>query len=510
MSRRFRIPVIACLGALALAGPSPTRAQEFQVNNFTAGGQVYPAVAMSAQGEAVVVWHSQVQDAGTCGVFAQRFDALGRPTGPEFQVNTYSAGTQDWASVASSGGGRFVVVWTSYEQDGSDAGVFGRLFAPDGVPITDEFPVNTFTADRQKYPVVAMDEAGRFVVAWQSRYQDGSEDGIYAQRFDNHAQPLGTEFRVNSVTQGYQILPSIAMNADGRFVIAWTRDLQDGNGAKISMQRFAEDGSTLGGEVSVSSNWNFNQSNTAVGIDQDGGLTIAWDSDGQDGSSDGVYARRFHADGSPNGAEFLVNTTTEFAQRVAAVAMHPLGRCLVLWQSDEQDGSQWGIFGQAFDSQGAAVGHEFALNQYTAGMQMMPAVTVDADGDWIATWMSDGQDGSSFGIYAAYGAIHDPAAATAVSTPAAEITLSCPSVLRAGVPVVLSVVLARSGVADITVHDAQGALVRRLLNTELPRGRSRITWTTDRSSGRPAGSGVYFVRATTRGSAACARVVLLQ
>ena len=200
---------------------------------------MYPSVAMNPAGNAVVVWYSQTQDGGTRGVYGQRLDANGNPAGGEFQVNTYTPDVQDWPTVAICESGRFVVTWTSYGQDGSDAGIFGQLFDPSGNKLFDEFRVNTYTTDRQKYPVVAMDADGRFVVAWQSRYQDGSEDGIYAQRFDNHAQPLGSEFRVNTVTQGYQILPAIAMNPDGNFVIAWTRDLQDGNGGNISMQRYA-------------------------------------------------------------------------------------------------------------------------------------------------------------------------------------------------------------------------------------------------------------------------------
>jgi len=36
----------------------------------------------------------------------------GEPVGPEFRVNTYTAGYQDEPAVGSDGSGNFVVVWT--------------------------------------------------------------------------------------------------------------------------------------------------------------------------------------------------------------------------------------------------------------------------------------------------------------------------------------------------------------------------------------------------------------
>jgi hypothetical protein len=75
------------------------------------------------------------------------------------------------------------VTWTSQGQDGSGDGVFGQLYGPSGIPLGAEFRVNTHTTERQAYASVAFDGNSRFVVAWQSRNQDGSSEGIFAQRF---------------------------------------------------------------------------------------------------------------------------------------------------------------------------------------------------------------------------------------------------------------------------------------------------------------------------------------
>jgi len=76
-----------------------------------------------------------------------------------------------------------VVVWQSYPQDGSDYGVFGQRFASSGAPQGTEFQVNTYTTSDQNAPAVASAATGNFVAVWASEHQDGSEDGVFGQRY---------------------------------------------------------------------------------------------------------------------------------------------------------------------------------------------------------------------------------------------------------------------------------------------------------------------------------------
>ncbi len=101
-----------------------------------------------------------------------------------------------------------------------------------------EVQVNTYTTNDQQYPSVAMDASGNFVIAWHSDGQDGDGLGVYAQRYDSAGNPVGAEFRVNTYTTSAQGSPSVAMNADGNFVIAW-ESWQDGSGYGIFMKRYA-------------------------------------------------------------------------------------------------------------------------------------------------------------------------------------------------------------------------------------------------------------------------------
>jgi hypothetical protein len=104
------------------------------------------------------------------------------PVGPNFQVNTYTQGLQRTGDIAMDALGNFAVVWEG-EGPGDIDGVFAQRFNAAGVPQGGQFRVNSYTAERQgNYPSIAMSPAGDFVVTWGSQGQDGSGDGIYAQR----------------------------------------------------------------------------------------------------------------------------------------------------------------------------------------------------------------------------------------------------------------------------------------------------------------------------------------
>ena len=76
------------------------------------------------------------------------------------------------------------------------------------------------------------------------------------------------------------------------------------------------------------------------------------------------------------------------------------GGYVVTWMSLGQDGSGWGIYAQRYDADGNAVGSETRVNTTTASDQVYPAVAALSDGGYVVTWKSRNQDGSRFGIYA--------------------------------------------------------------------------------------------------------------
>jgi len=325
-----------------------TQGGEFSVNVYVPNDRAsQPSVAMDQSGNFVAAWVKNALGAGI-DIAVQRFNSAGQPIGGEIPVNTFTTGVQIGPSVAMDQDGDFVVVWTDAEQDGSESGVFARRFNSAGLPQGGEFRVNSFTTGQQRECSVAMDQDGNFVVTWHSHQQDGSSFGIYAQRYNTAGAPLGSEFRVNSFTTGSQDSPSVAMDQDGDFVVAWTSYLQDGSATGAYAQRYNSAGVPQGAEFRASTYTTWIQGEPSTAMDQDGDFVIAWSSGGQDGSDSGVYAQAYRANGTLNGAEFRVNTYTTGYQSAPAVAMNHAGDFVVAWESQGQDGDGRGVYAQRF------------------------------------------------------------------------------------------------------------------------------------------------------------------
>jgi len=318
--------------------------------------------------------------------------------GDEFQVNSYTSGSQRYPTVAIDADGDFVVAWAS-PQDGSSFGVFAQRFDASGQPQGSEFRVNSFTLSHQRGPSVAMKADGDFVIVWESNDQDGSDSGIFAQRFDPFGNPQGSEFQVNSFTSNSQFKPSVAIDSDGDFVVAWSSDDQDGNGFGIFAQRFDPFGNPQGLEFQANTFTGSFQNEPSVAIDSDGDFVVVWHGDNQDGSDYGVFAQRFDPSGNPQGSELQVNSFISGDQYAASVAIDADGDFVVAWKSP-QDGSSFGVFAQRFDASGQPQGSEFQVNAYTLGRQDFPSVAMKADGDFVIVWESNDQDGSSYGVFA--------------------------------------------------------------------------------------------------------------
>lgn len=383
---------------------------EMQVNAYTTGHQSGARIAADQAGNYVIVWASSGQDGDQLGIYGQRYNASDVAQGGEFRVNTYTTGNQSNPAVAMDGSGNFVVSWDSYGQDGSETGIYAQRYSAAGEPLGSEFRVNTYTNRYQSNPSVAMDEAGDTVIAWQSYGQDGDQFGIYAQRYNAAGVAQNGEFHVSTYTTNSQTLPSVAISQNGDFVIAWQSFTQDGSGSGVYGQRFDAAGIPQAGEFRINSYTTGSQSTASVGMDQSGNFVVAWTSNNQDSStSQGIFAQRYNATGVAQGSEFQVNTYTSQDQKIPALSMDKAGDFAIVWSSLNQDGDIYEIFGQRYNATGVEQGREFHVNTFTTGSQKGPAVALDSAGDFWVTWQSSAQDGSGYGIYRQrYDALNQP------------------------------------------------------------------------------------------------------
>jgi hypothetical protein len=257
--------------------------------------------------------------------------------------------------------------------------------------------VNQYTASYQILPAISHDSSGGFVVAWMSNGQGGS---IFGRRFDSSGGALGAEFQVNQYTTSQQRGAAISHGSSGGFVVAWYGSGQDGNGYGVFGRRFNSSGGALGAEFQINAYTTGTQDLPAISHDSSGGFVVAWESNGQDGSNFGVFGRRFDSSGSAMGAEFQVNQYTTSHQRLPTISHDSSGGFVVAWQSfANQDGSGYGVFGRRFNSSGGALGAEFQINAYTTDQQRDPTISHDSSGGFVVAWNSISQDGSGWGVF---------------------------------------------------------------------------------------------------------------
>jgi hypothetical protein len=375
---------------------------EFQVNTRTSNDQKNGAIAMDAAGSFMVVWSSYGQDGSSNGIFAQRFDPNCSPAGGEFQINATSSGNQAEPAVAMDAAAGFVVAWQgpgSIEDANED--VFAQRFDPNGLPVGDELRVNSITGDKQLYPSVAVSDDGTFVVVWESA--NAPEEGkkaICGQLYDDSGARFGAEFVINAESSICRY-PVVAADANGNFAVVWMRDKSRNS---IMARLYNADGSARTDSFEVSTVGFGSVTRPSIAMDAAGHFVVAWDGDPNLASLDDIHARLYEPNGTPLGGQFVVNTSLTGAQQYPQVATNDRQEFVIVWDSKvDPNVNERDIFGQRFDSLGGPIGGEFQVNTYVLDDQRYPAVAIREDGRFVAVWQSDNQDGSQFGIFGEIG-----------------------------------------------------------------------------------------------------------
>lgn len=389
---------------------------EFKVNTTTIGSQATPNVTGLKDGGYVVTWHTETTSNGR-DVYAQRYGSDGSAIGNEFTVNTYTSSGQWDAKVTDLEDGGYVITWYSWQQDGNadstveSYGIYAQRFDKNGVKIGDEIAVNSANTSDQKDPHITSLADGGFVIVWESDGEDGADLGIYGRKFDATGNAAGTEFKVNSYTTSTQGEPSITSLSDGGFIVSWESwdQISSTSDYDIYAQRYDQNATTVGDEFLINTfNVSYQAAPSIAGL-ENGGFVATWKSWDQISSTSDydIYAQRYDNHGNSIGTEFLVNTHSTDNQTVPEIAALKGGGFIITWASGDyndtvsgtQDGSDYGIFGQQYDSKGNTIGDEFQINSTATGDQDLPHIAALESGGFMAVWESDGTDGDSWGIY---------------------------------------------------------------------------------------------------------------
>ena len=328
---------------------------EFLVNTTTSGGQYGPSLTALTGGRFVVTWNDDSLtggDTSSGAIRAQVFNADGSKAGTEFLVNTTTNDAQAQPDITALSNGGFVVTWTDLSRTGGDTSEFAvraQVFDEVGNKSGTEILVNTITNSHQVEPTVAALTNGHFVVAWSDLSQTAGDTNLYAIRaqvFEANGVKAGSEFLVNTTSNGNQTQPSIASLPNGRFAVTWTDASVSGgdsSGASVRAQIFdANINPAPLGNLIYSSDFNdgvlngdgwlyrstHNRPNWSAVSEHDGYLEIRNDLTDNGGRADltlpvGIYdavvdmSRFYHANGSNFFGENLLNFTASDGSSVS-------------------------------------------------------------------------------------------------------------------------------------------------------------------------------------------------
>ena len=180
-----------------LAGASDPEDDDLSAINITATDENGDAVAFTDNGD------------GTISIDPDQFglaldEGENRTVTVSFDVSDGTENTSNTATLVVTGA--FDPNIPPVAQDDSSSNAIDTAIAP----LTGDIQINTETIyDQERSSIAALSDGG-FVVTWTSDYQDGSEDGVYGQLFDDSGAPVGDEFQVNTFTNGSQHSSSIA------------------------------------------------------------------------------------------------------------------------------------------------------------------------------------------------------------------------------------------------------------------------------------------------------------
>lgn len=215
-----------------------------------------PTVVRTSDGGSMVIWRDTYADPNG-DIFGRSFLADGTAEGDTIRIidpGPYVGASQDMPAAASSGEGEVVVAWLDGRS--GDGDIYVQRLGPTGQRIERNILISGDEGSMpvpQRNPTVAA-APGRYVVVWDDDPLGfGGISGMLtilpSQKAASHARSIDIPINIYTGHIGTKY-PRVAMNPDGRFVVTFWDTSNDS--ARVMAQRFSPDGIKVGNPYSVS------------------------------------------------------------------------------------------------------------------------------------------------------------------------------------------------------------------------------------------------------------------
>ncbi|MGD1884360.1 MAG: calcium-binding protein, partial [Paracoccaceae bacterium] len=332
-------------------------------------------------GRTAIVWTENIN----AGIWLTLIDAGGVSEGPAIRVSEPGQDVNRPA-ITLLENGNLLVAFTDLS-DTTRAVTATQAFGPDGTRIGPQREIYGDPDHTVVNPEVLALPDGGYVTMQDNLGGDGSAFGVYGQIVSADGNLRGPPFLVNETTDSFQSEAQMAILDDGGFAVTWRSRSVDGSFAAVMLRTYDPDGTPRHGERQVNTFFLDSQQDPSIAKLADGRLIITWNSDGQDGSGDGIYARFFTASGLPDGPEFRINERTLNDQNNPTVAARPDGGFAIIWQNMLAD-DQTDLRLRQFDSNGEAISAEEILAEGPLKLSVFPKLQIAEDGSAYAGWLN--------------------------------------------------------------------------------------------------------------------------
>jgi hypothetical protein len=272
------------------------------------GPQVLNSTAEDASGDGVILYNVLNTNNMWC-VYAQLTDPQGSLVGDPILVNTPSGGDAIAADVAMAPDGNFVAVYYGAGPNNADdggCGIYARRFNADGTPVAGgEFLVAPNGIDANMLPTVAIDPDDNFVVAWADpNTNDSPAASLYSWDMSTVSGLFYLDQGNNTSPGDRGQGPQVSIATDGTLVASYMAGT-GGSDVTACVQQFnySSDGNGNFSMVAGSSSWIDTQSQlwaVAPVAAPDGSFVATMVTRTTDGSYiEQVSLQHFAADGTP-------------------------------------------------------------------------------------------------------------------------------------------------------------------------------------------------------------------
>ena len=331
------------------------RSGAFQIE-VDATGDFYesgPAISFDERtGEYRASWTSYSGIDGHNRVRSRRLSTLAEPLGLELTVEGNDGGAFS-SALGLSGTSRWLMAWSSVEPNGFDVASFAQVF--DGeVPLDEPFRLNPEVLGYYSDVRVATDPLGNAVAVWHSDRNRDISGELMAQRVSREGVALGSGFRIAVEGVPWQFVCDVAMDSQGRFVVAWEQfdGVAEGS-TNVYARRFGADGVALGEPFRVPIESAGAQYDCDLAMNREGEFVVAFvHTLGTDEADEDLYARAYRADGTPYGPPVRVDEPRQVVDRTwwavhPSISINDAGVFVVTWEGGFSEGPQQ-IFARKF------------------------------------------------------------------------------------------------------------------------------------------------------------------